>query len=130
MCGVKPHGTNSNNGQNMSNATNEGMRQLIQKLEGSDAKILQAVAENISKSTRNRREVNLGRINQHTEDGEMIIVPGKVLGGGELDHKVTVYALKFSQSAAEKLKKAGSSIQTFEQLDAEKLAGKRVRILG
>lgn len=114
----------------MSNATNEGMRQLIQKLEGSDAKILQAVAENISKSTRNRREVNLGRINQHTEDGEMIIVPGKVLGGGELDHKVTVYALKFSQSAAEKLKKAGSSIQTFEQLDAEKLAGKRVRILG
>lgn len=114
----------------MSNATNDGMRQLIERLEASDAKILQAVAENVSRSTRNRREVNLSRINQHTEDGEMIIVPGKVLGGGEIDHKVTVYALKFSQAAADKLKKAGSSIQTLEQLSAENIAGKKVRIIG
>ena len=113
----------------MSNATNEGLRQLIAKLEASEAKILHAVADGISKSTRARREVNLGRINKNTQDGEMIIVPGKVLGGGEINHKVTVYALKFSQSAADKLKKTGSSIQTLEQLP-EKLAGKRVRIMG
>lgn len=38
--------------------------------------------------------------------------PVKVLGDGELDRKLTVVAQKFSVSAAEKIAKAGGSVET------------------
>ena len=61
---------------------------------------------------------------------EMIIVPGKVLGGGNLDHKVTISAYKFSASAREKLEKLGCTIIPINDINKGSIEGKRVRILG
>ncbi len=84
------------------------------------------IAKELSKSTRRRRTLNVAKINQYTKDGETIVVPGKVLGAGDLDHNVNVAALQFSESALSKLK----STMTIEELLKKSPKGKDVRILG
>jgi len=84
------------------------------------------IAKELTNSTRRRRSVNIAKINQYTKDGEMVIVPGKVLGVGELDHNVSVAALQFSESALAKIK----NNMTIEELLKKSPKGKDVRILG
>ena len=86
------------------------------------------LAEDLEKPTRQRVIVNLSRINRFAQDGETVVVPGKVLASGELDKKVTVVALQFSQSAREKIAKAGSAIG-IDELATKGTTGK-VRIMG
>ncbi len=68
------------------------------------------VASVLSRPSRRQVIVNVQRINK--EKGERIIVPGKVLGSGNITRKFKVFALKFSESAEEKLKKAGCEYKT------------------
>jgi len=62
------------------------------------------VAKILSGPTKARIRKNLDEIDKEKED---VIVPGKVLGNGEIKTKKKVIALSFSDSALEKLKKAG-----------------------
>jgi large subunit ribosomal protein L18e len=64
------------------------------------------IAKILSSPTRKRMKMNLEEINKETKDGETVIIPGKVLGQGDLDKKVKIIALSFSSSAEEKLKKS------------------------
>jgi len=88
------------------------------------------VAEDLSRSTRQRRIVNLTSINMNTKANEIIVVPGKVLGNGELDHKITIAAFQFSGSAIEKINKSGSKIVSINELAKESPKGKKIRIIG
>jgi large subunit ribosomal protein L18e len=110
--------------------TNENLQKLIVELKSAKSELLSRVAEDLERPTRIRREVNLARINRNTNEGEVIVVPGKVLGGGELDHKVTISAFRFSGSALEKLEKSGSKIVPLQQLAKENIQGKKIRIIG
>ena len=91
-------------------------------------KIWKRIAVDLEKPTRQRRIVNLSRINRFTKEKETIIVPGKVLAAGELGHAVTVAAFNFSQEAKEKIKKANGSAMTIPELMQKKPKG--VRIIG
>jgi large subunit ribosomal protein L18e len=114
--------------------TNERLKQMIsdlrQKSEEKKSKLLARVADDLERPTRIRREVNLSRINRFTKEGEIIIVPGKVLGGGEIDHKITISAFKFSGSALDKLKKSGSNIVPLPEITNGKIEVKKIRIIG
>ncbi len=46
-----------------------------------------------------KREVNISRLSSVTKNGEVIVVPGKVLGSGEMDHQLTVCAFSISDMA-------------------------------
>lgn len=61
------------------------------------------IALRLERPTRQCHEVNLSRINRYTKEKDLILVPGKVLGAGELDHQLTVAALGFSGSAKARL---------------------------
>lgn len=87
--------------------------------------IWKRIAEDLERPTRNRREVNLDRLNRHTKANELVVVPGKVLGSGEINHKLKVAAFTFSKSASEKLDN-----MTIRQLMKDNPKGKGVRILG
>ena len=78
------------------------------------------VAKRLSGSTRSLSNYNLSTISlvKEVKEGSIVIVPGKVLGQGQLDKKVQICALSFSASASEKLKKA--SVQTSSILDQVK----------
>lgn len=95
-----------------------------------DAKIWKAVAKNLNKSRRCGHKVNLYRIEKHVKPKETIVVPGIVLGLGEITKPVSVAALKFSKSAEEKIKKAGGTCMSIQELFEKNQKGKGVRIIG
>ena len=113
------------------NATNQELQELITEMQskGTD-KLLGRIATDLSRSTRTRREVNLSRLNKFTKENEIVVVPGKVLGGGEIEHKITISAFKFSTGALAKLEKSGSKIVPLKELIAQDIKGKRIRIIG
>ena len=63
------------------------------------AKIWKDIAERLARPKRLYAEVNVSKIERYAKEGETILVPGKVLGGGRITKAVTVAALSFSDSA-------------------------------
>ncbi len=94
-----------------------------------DVKIWKRVAELLSRPSRKRATVNVGKIERHTNDGDVIIVPGKILGSGTLTHKVTVAALNTSASARSVIIGAGGTLITINELLAKVPKGNGVTII-
>ena len=94
-----------------------------------EAPLWRDLARRLEKSTRSQTEVNLSRINRHTSDDEIVLVPGKVLGSGALDHKVQVAALDFSQKAEDKITSAGGKCLDITLLMEENPTGSGVKII-
>jgi len=84
----------------------------------------------LERPTRNRRVVNLSRISRYTKENEIIIVPGKVLGSGMLNHKLTISAYQFSDQAKDKIERSGAEIVPLLDLSKEKPNGKKIRVIG
>ena len=78
----------------------------------------------------NRSLVNVGEISRHTKDGSKIVVAGKVLGGGEIDHKVTVGAYSFSEGARSKITKLGGRCFNLQDFMNENANVKDVLLFG
>jgi large subunit ribosomal protein L18e len=87
------------------------------------------VAEDLEKPTRQRRTVNIFKLERYAEEGDVVIVPGKVLGEGDLTKKITVVAFACSDEAKSKITKAGKFMTISELLKANPKAQK-VKILG
>jgi large subunit ribosomal protein L18e len=75
--------------------------------------------------SRSRKTVNLYKLNKYTKEGDNIIVPGKVLGDGQMSHKINITAMEYSEKALTNLR---SNHCTVKKLD-EMLREKRLRIL-
>lgn len=87
------------------------------------------VAGLLSSSRRKRASINLDKINKESKAGDIIVVPGKVLSMGDVDKKIRIVALGFSEKAKEKLKKAGcDAISIFEEIKQNPEA-KAVKVL-
>ena len=110
--------------------TNTHLVALIKQLKEHSAKqktdFWKKIALELGKSTRRKRTVNLSKIEKYAKDKETIMVPGKVLGTGELNKDVTVSAFQFSESAKKKIK----NTITIQELLDKNPTGKGVRILG
>ena len=87
------------------------------------------VAGVISSSRRNSIEINLNELESKVKDGELVVIPGKILSQGELTKKVKIVALKFSEKAREKLSKAKISCSTILEEIKVNPEAKGVRIL-
>jgi large subunit ribosomal protein L18e len=92
-------------------------------------KFWKAVVKELEKSARQRREVNLYRINKNLKEGQTALVPGKVLSIGELTKKVTVAAYAFSEAARIKINSRGKAI-SISQMLKENPKAKNARIMG
>lgn len=88
------------------------------------------IEEELYKPSRQRRVVNVYKIDKYAQEGEMVIVPGKVLSVGELHKKVDVAAVNFSAGAKEKITQAKGRALSIQELLHENPQGKKVRILG
>ena len=88
------------------------------------------VAKELARPTRQRRAVNLSRINRYTKANEIVIVPGKVLGSGTLAHSLTVAAHSFSGSAKTAIEQAKGKAITITELMKQQPKGQKVRIIG
>ena len=107
----------------------ELINELKKKSLEEKVKIWKRIAQDLEKPTRQRRVVNLSSFDTCTKENEIIIVPGKVLGSGEVNHKITVAAYAFSGSAIDKINKNGKALSITE-LMKENPKGSKVRIIG
>jgi large subunit ribosomal protein L18e len=114
-------------------STNPELVQLIRSLKKQsreqNADIWHDVAEYLSKSRRSHVVVNLSNINRHTKRSDTVVVPGKVLGTGSLNHSVTIAAFAVSDSAAVKLKAARAKYLSIPELLEKNPTGANVKII-
>lgn len=87
------------------------------------------VAEILSSPRKNKRQENLTKINAEAKEGDVIVIPGKVLSMGELNKKIKVVALSFSKGAEDKILKANSTISTIVDEIKKNPTAKAVKIL-
>ena len=113
--------------------TNENLQSLIVELKKkaieADVPLFKRLASELERSTRSRKIVNLSRINRYTEKDDFVVVPGKVLGTGDLDHSVTIAAYKVSSSAMGKINDSKSKIVSIQDLVKNGVKGKKIRIM-
>ena len=108
---------------------NKRLLELIGQLRKANKGIWKKAADELSKPTRRRPEVNVSKIERYAKDGSVILVPGKVLGSGFVTKKVTVAAFNFSGSAKANIAKSGGKTIHISQLLSENPQGKDVLIL-
>jgi large subunit ribosomal protein L18e len=110
--------------------TNELTKELIKNLRKEEQKLWKKIADDLEKPTRNRRIVNLSRLARHTKKDETVIVPGKVLGSGEIEHTLTVAALSFSKTAKQQIENAKGKAITINELLSKKVKPSEIKIIG
>lgn len=103
---------------------------LRKAFKNNKAKIWKALEKEFQKSRSNRRLVNIQKLNKVTNNGDTIIIPGKVLGNGTLEHKLTICAHSFSESALNKLNASGTEVISLRSLINRHPDGKGVKIIG
>ena|GEM_PF-2874209 len=70
------------------------------------SKLWRVVYRYVKRPRRKMVEVNVRKLNYLTKEGDIAVVPGVVLGGGEIDHKITVIAVSFTKGSLKKLEEA------------------------
>ncbi len=113
--------------------TNPMLRKLARKLraQGKELKVKlwRDLAERLLRPRRSRAEVNLSRLNRYSGEGTTVVVPGKVLAAGKLDHALTVAAFKFSGAARRKIARAGGKAISIQELLEQNPEGKNVVLM-
>ena len=105
------------------------IRKLKRKSKSEGAALWEALAEDLDKAKRRRVAVNLSRLNRNTAEEEVVAVPGKVLGSGELDHPLTVAAFSFSETAKRKISLAKGSCMDLKELMDSGIMPSKIRIM-
>ena len=108
--------------------TNPVLLETIESLEEKDGNIWKKVAEDLGKVNRKRPEVNISDIERNTEEGDTVVVPGKVLGTGKLTKEITVAAFKSSNSAKKKIEDEGEFMFIRDLMD-ENPEGSGVKVV-
>ena len=88
------------------------------------------VALRLEKSRSNWAEPNLSRLSRYAAEEDVVLVPGKLLGSGDVAGKPSVAAYSVSIGARSKIEAAGGRVLTIRELMNENPDGKGVRILG
>ena len=114
--------------------TNQQLVDLIGELKAQSREtgtaLWRDVAVRLSKSRKNWAQPNLSRLSRHCPEGATVLVPGKLLGSGEISSKHDVAAYSVSAGAREKIEAAGGRVLTLAELMNENPSGSGVYILG
>ena len=106
------------------------VKDLKQASKKNEAPIWSRLAELAIKPSSSRRVVNLTRINKTTKDNAVLFVPGKVLGTGNISHKIILSSFSMSTTAAKKIIQTGGTIMTYSDMIKKYPTGKGVIIFG
>jgi large subunit ribosomal protein L18e len=102
-------------------------QELVETIELAKKNNLLELAKKLSCPTRLQKRINLDELNKLKEN--KILVPGKVLGNGDIERKISVFALSFSESALVKLKKKGCETGTIKQEIQKNKTLKEIKII-
>jgi large subunit ribosomal protein L18e len=107
----------------------ETIQFLLDAAKKNNANIWRDIAKRLKKSSRNWAEVNVGKLMRYIQEGEIALVPGKVLGGGEVG-KIEVAAWRFSKQARMKIEQAKGKCHSLNEIVKKNPSGKNIRIFG
>jgi len=114
--------------------TGQVILQMAKQLRGASKKnnapIWLKLAELALKPSRSRRVINLGQLDKFVNDNDVVVVPGKVLGTGNMSHKITLCSFSISTTGAKKVTQSGGKLVDFTHLIKNHPTGKGVKIIG
>jgi large subunit ribosomal protein L18e len=87
------------------------------------------VADHLAKPRSQRIAVNLSKLTRHTKKADVVVIPGKLLASGNIDHVVTVAAFDVSDKAKTKLEAIKAKYITIPELMAKNPQGSKVKII-
>ena len=106
------------------------VKDLKQASKKNEAAIWSKLADLALKPSSTKRTVNLTRINKITKENDVLFVPGKVLGTGNMSHKITLSSFSMSTTAANKIIQSGGNIMVYSDMIKKFPTGKGVKIFG
>ena len=106
------------------------VQKLVQQAVANKAPVWRAVAEALNRPRNGIAEVPLTQLERIGDTRSTLLVPGVVLGNGEVTKKLTVAALRFSGSAKSKIEKAGGKCLSIGEVAEQHAKGMGVRIIG
>ena len=112
---------------------NQRLKELISSLKKQSieqkSNFWKRIALDLERPTRQHRVVNLSKIEKYSNDNDVVVVPGKLLSGGELNKKVTIIAYSYSRNVLEKTN-GKASIISIEDAMKKYPNGKYIKIIG
>ncbi len=106
---------------------NPVLAKLIISLKKQKNKFWIDIANLLASPKRSSVEVNIVKINKNSKPNDIVLVPGKILSEGSLEHELTIAFFNASKKAREKLKK--SKIITIEQLAKQNPEARGVKVV-
>ena len=106
------------------------VKDLKQASKKNEAPIWSKLADLALKPSSSKRTVNLTRINKITKENDVLFVPGKILGTGNLSHKITLSSFSISTTARNKIIKSGGNVMAYSDMIKKFPTGKGVIIFG
>ena len=106
------------------------IKMLRHASKSSGAKTWLRTSKYLNKSISRKSKVNVGKISHVTKEDEVVLIPGKVLGGGVVSHRIVVGAYTFTKSASDKIKNAGGEVLSIPIFLERYPTGKNVKIIG
>ncbi len=112
---------------------NEKLRELISSLKKQSIEhktgVWKRVALELERPARQHRVVNLSKIEKYASDNDVVLVPGKLLSGGELTKKVTIVAYDCSQKTLDKID-GKAQVMSIEDAMKKYPTAKDIKIIG
>lgn len=107
---------------------NNQLQSTIATIQVTEVPFWKQVARILKKPTRNQPAVNVSKIERYASD-KIIVIPGKILGTGRINKKVTVAAWSASEKAKQKITAAGGSIISLIECNKKYADGKKLIII-
>jgi len=95
-----------------------------------DAPLWKSVALRLERPSRNWPSVNISKLEFNLNKNSKAVVPGKLLGAGNITKKITVSAYSFSQSAKSKVEAAGGKCLSYDEFIKSNPKGTDVVVIG
>ncbi|MCW4028545.1 MAG: 50S ribosomal protein L18e [Candidatus Bathyarchaeota archaeon] len=113
--------------------TNPQLIDLISQLRKTskeqDAPVWFDVADYLAKTRSQRVVVNLSSINRNSQKQDVVVVPGKLLASGTLDHAMTIAAFEVSEQAVAKIEAVKAKYISIKELLEKNPKGSNVKII-
>ena len=106
------------------------VKELKQASKKNEAPIWAKMANLALKSSSSKQVINLTRINKLTKDNDVLFIPGKVLGTGNISHKITICSFSISRTATKKITQTGGNVMRVYDMIKKYPTGKGVTVFG
>ncbi len=117
-------------GKRLKRKSSPELKQLMITLKKQQKPIWREVAKYLARPRRKAIAVNIDKINKISKADEIIIIPGKIISRGSLNHRIMIAAFSISKTAREKLAKNATIMDVKELIEkSPQLKNIKIRII-